>query len=128
VPAAARSTWFDRGLEAYATGEYFEAHELWEELWRDEPPGDDRQLLQGLIQVAAAMHKAITQGQPRPASRLLERALMRLRAMAPDAWNLQLGRLVREAERTRQTLVRLGESGEGTIDRGAAPTIARQLA
>ena len=76
VPEAARSTWFERGLKAYQSGEYFDAHEFWEELWRDYPKGDDRQFLQGLIQVAAAMHKARAQGKPAPAARLLGRALM----------------------------------------------------
>jgi predicted metal-dependent hydrolase len=46
---------FRRGVELFNGGEYFESHEVWEELWL-EASGDERIFLQGLIQVAAALH------------------------------------------------------------------------
>jgi hypothetical protein len=128
VPYAAKGAWFTRGLDAYAGGAYFEAHELWEELWRDAPEGFDRQFLQGLIQVAAAMHKAIGQHKPKPATRLLERALMKLRP-APDGYmGLQVKRLIEESERTKIVLARLGQQDDPPpLERASAPTIARAL-
>ena len=127
VPDAARSAWFERGLAAYQRGEHFEAHELWEEIWRDAPRGPERQFLQGLIQVAAAMHKVIAMNHPRPAARLLARALLRLSDHPADHWGLQLARLVREAERAKTELAELGRDGkDGTaFDRAHTPTIAR---
>lgn len=46
---------FERGLAHFNTREFFEAHEVWEEVWltEDEP---ERTFLQGLIQIAAAFH------------------------------------------------------------------------
>lgn len=46
---------YQKGLEAFNSCEFFEAHELWEDVWREtgEP---DKRFLQGLIQVAAAFH------------------------------------------------------------------------
>ena len=46
---------FARGITHFNAQEYFEAHEVWEELWlvATEP---DKTFLQGLIQVAAAFH------------------------------------------------------------------------
>lgn len=128
VPAAARSTWFDRGLRAYQDGEYFDAHELWEELWRDYPKGDDRQFLQGLIQVAAAMHKALAQGKPAPAARLLGRALMRLE-QAPDVhWGIAVAGLVAQAQRTKTALARLAQSDDPPpLDPKLVPAIVRAL-
>ena len=46
---------YQKGLEAFNSGQFFEAHELWEDVWRD-TLGPDKRFLQGLIQVAAAFH------------------------------------------------------------------------
>jgi predicted metal-dependent hydrolase len=104
VPEAARVRWFEQGVRAYQSGAFFEAHEHWEELWRDEKQEDERQFLQGLIQVAAAMHKIVEQGKPAPAARLLERALIRLRRYPSVYRRVHLAKLVTTAELARQTL------------------------
>jgi uncharacterized protein len=123
VPLGARGAWFDQGLAAYERGDYFDAHELWEQLWRDEPAGPPRVFLQGLIQLAAAMHKALASGQPGPAARLLGRALDKLRTV-PDPLGLDLAALLAEAERAHSELVRLTAAG-GELDRALVPRIAR---
>ncbi len=44
-----------RGIEHFNRGEYFDSHEVWEELWIDET-GEDRRFYQGLIQAAVALY------------------------------------------------------------------------
>jgi len=44
-----------RGIELFNAGEYFEAHEVLEDVWRAAPE-PERKFLQGLIQVAVALH------------------------------------------------------------------------
>lgn len=44
-----------KGIEYFNECEYFEAHEIWEELWT-EYRGDLRRFYQGMIQVAVALH------------------------------------------------------------------------
>ena len=44
---------FFDGLQAYEEKDFFEAHELWEELW-SEYYLDDKTLIQGLIQLAVS--------------------------------------------------------------------------
>ena len=44
-----------KGIEYFNECEYFEAHEVWEELWT-EYRGELRHFYQGLIQVAVALH------------------------------------------------------------------------
>jgi predicted metal-dependent hydrolase len=119
VPAQARAAWFDRGLAAYQAGDFFEAHELWEELWRDTPVGADRQFFHGLIQVAAAMYKIVGQQKPAPAARLLARALDKLRASPPRYRGLDVARLLREGEACREILAAGGE-----LSATSAPRIA----
>src|SRR5947209_8221191 len=48
---------FDQGRQFFDRGEYFEAHEAWEDLWK-EAGGARHPFLQGLIQVAVALHHA----------------------------------------------------------------------
>ena len=70
------------GRQAFERGDFFQAHEHWEEVWR-EAAGPERRWLQGLIQVAAALHQD-ARGRPGPAARLLARGLEKL-AGAPDS-------------------------------------------
>ena len=44
---------FQRGLDEYNKGEYFEAHEAWEDLWSDYN-FPDRKFVQGLIQLSVS--------------------------------------------------------------------------
>ncbi len=46
---------FDRGIFFFNEGRYFEAHEAWEDMWREQQ--DDRRLfVQGLVQAAVGLH------------------------------------------------------------------------
>ena len=47
---------FARGAALFARGEWWEAHEAWEEPWL-RAAGPDRAFLQGVILLAAALHK-----------------------------------------------------------------------
>ena len=72
-----------RGADLFNRGLHWEAHEAWEELWlalEDEP----KVFVQGLIQVAAAGHKAFVQRQPRGCVKLLTAALEKLEPAPVD--------------------------------------------
>ncbi len=65
-----------QGRAAFNRRQYFEAHELWEEAWR-ELDGRERTLVQGLIQIAAGLHHLHHQ-RPRPATELLRKGVAKL--------------------------------------------------
>jgi predicted metal-dependent hydrolase len=46
---------FERGLAHFNAREFFEAHEVWEEVWLVEVE-PEKTFLQGIIQIAAAFH------------------------------------------------------------------------
>ena len=49
---------FLEGLELFNKGEYYECHEVIEELWLETPPNDlHRDLYKGVIQAAAAIYQ-----------------------------------------------------------------------
>jgi predicted metal-dependent hydrolase len=54
IPAAARRRAFEAGVAAYDRGDFFEAHELLEPAWMGTAEPAERDLLQGLIKLAAA--------------------------------------------------------------------------
>ena len=71
---------FVRGARLFDRGAFFDAHEAWEDQWRIETDETARRFFQGLIQVAAALHKLLVMGSPEAASRVLARALTKLDA------------------------------------------------
>lgn len=69
---------YREGLEAFNSRQFFEAHELWEDVWR-ETAEPDRRFLQGLIHVAAAFHH-YARSNVLGTQRQLRRGLLRLEA------------------------------------------------
>lgn len=64
------------GLRCYRGQRFFDAHEHWEDAWRDWQ-GPEKPFLQALIQIAVAMHH-FQHGNRAGAASLLARALRRL--------------------------------------------------
>ena len=66
------------GLALFSRGDYFAAHEAWEEEWTCET-GERRRFLQGLIHVAVALYHA-ERGNPVGAVRQMRKAALKLGA------------------------------------------------
>ena len=112
--AAEREATFQRGLLAYRAGRHYEAHEHWESIWQIEEDLLQKSFLQGLIQVAAAMHKLLEMKGPTGAVRLLDKARGRLEAVPEGTGGLWIQRLLEDMARARTEIERLG--AEGRID------------
>ena len=78
-------------------GEFFEAHEVLEELWK-EYSGPDRSFLQGLIQVAVALEHRL-RGNRRGARGVLTSARRNLEPYLPGYRGFDLEALLGEAAR-----------------------------
>ena len=81
LPDADRVAAVVAGLEAYDAGDFFEAHELLEPAWMGTADLNERNLIQGLIKVAAADVHGV-RGNPAGIRRNLEGARDRLRSGA----------------------------------------------
>ena len=121
--ADARTVKFEQGLSAYEAGEFYEAHEAWEELWHDEEDDDARTLLQALIQIASALHKACEDVGPRGALHLLERAHGRLSRLPDDFGGIDVALL-----RTDAAALRVAVEGALAEGERLAPTAAPKIA
>jgi len=69
---------FVLGARLFDAGAFWEAHEMWEARWRCERDDPSRRTLQGLIQIAAAFHKAVVMDSPESALRLFGKGLAKL--------------------------------------------------
>jgi uncharacterized protein len=107
---------FARGVAHFNAQEYFEAHEVWEELWlaAAEP---EKTFLQGLIQVAAAFHHHARENAPGARS-LLAAGAAKLQGFPDDYRGIAVGDLRTEARRWLEEI----EAGSGVKSR-ALPLI-----
>jgi uncharacterized protein (DUF885 family) len=107
-----------RGVGLFNRGRFFAAHEAWEEAWRG-ATGDDRRLLQGLVQAAAAFVK-LERGAPRGASGLFAKAAARVEGVPAAGTPVDLARLSRDLARWRAFAARRLRSGNNATGLPAA--------
>ena len=74
---------FEHGLHLFNADEFYEAHEVWEDVWRPLSPSRDKQFLQGLIQIAVGLHHHST-GNCVGALSLLKRGTRNIRDFRTD--------------------------------------------
>ncbi|MBZ5567491.1 MAG: DUF309 domain-containing protein [Acidobacteriia bacterium] len=93
---------FQHGLSLFNTGQYFDAHEVWEDVWRA-APAEEKKLLQGMIQIAVALHHQ-SRGNPAGARSLLARAQRNLSPYPESYAGLNLAAVRQEITACQQAL------------------------
>jgi predicted metal-dependent hydrolase len=91
-----------RGLAQISRGEYFEAHETLEDVWRAADPAE-KDFFQGLVHVAVAWYQA-GRGNRVGCERQLEKAARRLGPFAPEHRGVDVAGYLRSVERARETV------------------------
>jgi len=79
---------FREGLACFERGEWFAAHEHWEDAWKVYA-GADRSFLQGLIQASVALYHR-ERGNANGFARQRVRALEKLRQFPDRWWGLEI--------------------------------------
>lgn len=82
------------GIEHFNACDFYEAHEVWEDLWQDYS-GPDRRFYQGLIQVAVCLHH-FGNGNTRGAKKLYYGCQSYLNDYRPFHLGVDLEKLLRE--------------------------------
>jgi len=86
----------DKGIKFFNSGQYFDAHEAWEDLWR--PSGGPLRLFyQGLVQAAVGMHH-LSQGNLNGARAQLTKSLDKLRQYPETFCGIANGKLIVDLE------------------------------
>ena len=93
---------FHRGVELFNHAEFFEAHEVWEDVWRA-APSQEKKFLQGLIQIAVGLHHHFT-GNRIGAQSLLARGSHNLSAYTQNSLAIDLPHLLEAVSKYRHAL------------------------
>jgi predicted metal-dependent hydrolase len=94
----------EEGVALFNDARFWHAHEAWERLWLP-ATGDEKQFLQGLIQLAAAYHH-VQRGTYRGGVRLFDSALRRLALFADGHDGIGRGDAVAAAVIHRERIAR----------------------
>jgi uncharacterized protein len=97
-----------QGVDCFNRGEFYDAHEVWEDVWRSNLP-EPRTLLQGLIQVAAGMHQILDLHRKIGPRNTLAKAAGHLEPYAPAALGLDVDGVLTSVGRWREWLEKSGE-------------------
>jgi predicted metal-dependent hydrolase len=82
------------GIFFFNQGRYFEAHEAWEDIWRD-ARGPLRLFYQGLVQAAVGLHH-LNRGNLNGASSQLQKSLSKLEQYPGEFCGMDNSRLVQD--------------------------------
>lgn len=94
-PADADMTYDERylkGVEHFNKREFYDAHEIWEELWHEEH-GEANGFVQGLIQFATALHH-FEASNLKGAKLLYDAGVQLLRPYGEQYWGLPVKKLI----------------------------------
>ena len=104
---------FHKGVDLFNAGEWYAAHDLFEELWH-ETADPERRSLQGILQVAVAqLH--LQRGNRRGATILFGEALGRLKRPGTPDLGLDLASLCRAAQQRLEVLQQDGDPESCTV-------------
>ena len=90
------------GIALFNRHDFFEAHEVWEDLWRETEDGPLRSLYQGLIQTAVGLHH-LGSGNRVGWKSQLEKAIRNLEAGASAPSSLDISRLTAQLTEMLET-------------------------
>ena len=112
----------DQGIDLFNRRYFFEAHDVWEEVWRAEH-GPARNFFKGLIHLAGGFHH-YTNGNLRGSAALLTSGIAYLKPYLPGRMGIDLAAIlaVVEAQLQKILLIRDGVSRQEDV---TFPTIAR---
>jgi uncharacterized protein len=94
---------FNHGMRLFNAAEFYDAHEVWEDVWRPLEPSPERQLLQGLIQIAVGLHHHGT-GNNAGALSLLKRGGRNVRKCRAGSANIDIDEFLRQVNTWHEAL------------------------
>jgi len=109
------------GIVLFDRGQFFEAHEVWEDAWRA-ARDEDKVFLHGLIQVAAGFHK-LQCGQPSGTASLLSKGVAKLATVPAGAFLPELPSFRASVETWKKTAARMAGSGAVEFDATTLPRL-----
>ena len=114
-----KDTLFMKGVKYFNNKNYYDAHEIWEELWSDYPL-EDALFIQGLIQVSVAYFH-ITNLNLKGAKSLFNKSLPKLKFFPSNHRKFDLKQFILYIEASRDQVSKIGKSKD--FDWSSVPKI-----
>ena len=114
---------FERGIREFNAGDFYAAHDTWEDVWMD-VRGPERPFFQGMIQVAVGYYHLSCENYA-GAEHLLSRGIRKLEPYSPGHRGIDTGRLVREAAKALAEVLEVRAGRRKTSCSAIAPRIRR---
>jgi predicted metal-dependent hydrolase len=112
------------GGRLFAEGRFWDAHEAWERVWIVEKHGSRGLFVQGLVQLAAAMHKLLVMENAPSAERLIVRAREKLGSYPASFEGFAVDELRAQMDACRESLARAVAAGSAlAFDRALIPRV-----
>jgi uncharacterized protein len=93
----------EEGLLLFNQAKFYEAHEVWEDLWRATTEPSQRACCQGLIQAAVGLHH-LSRGNKTGAQSQLQKSIRNLQAGGSVTLGLDIPNLIRDLSVILQTM------------------------
>jgi len=103
-----------KGLEKYKEGDFYLAHEYWEDLWHNKQI-KDRLFIQGLIQISASFYK-IQVGNLRGARSLLDKSLNKFEKYSGIHRNINVDKLNQDLLAIKHKYNEINSTAEFNLD------------
>ncbi|MGA7670210.1 MAG: DUF309 domain-containing protein [Nitrolancea sp.] len=110
------------GISLFNAGEYFECHEVLEDIWREERD-PVRALYQGILQIGVAFHH-LHRDNWRGAVKLLDGGTEKVARFLPRCMGVDTQKLNREARACLESLRELGPERLNEFDRSMIPKVS----
>jgi predicted metal-dependent hydrolase len=110
---------FHKGIEEFNQHQFFECHETLEALWREDKT-EEREFLQGIIQLAVAYHHYLHNNKP-GAIKLLRKGLGHMQKFGPSCKGIDVLKLVAAVEGNLTELSLKGSAAQNKIKIPAIP-------
>lgn len=117
---------YERGWGLFNRGEFWHAHEAWENVWKNRPE-PSRIFFQGIIQLAAAYHLLVVKGRHGGAMKNFEKAEEKLRLFPERFLSVSVASLRMAIREARLEVEKLGADNLAAFDRGLIPQIDLDL-
>ena len=118
------SSLLEQGIKEFNRQYFFEAHDLWEELWVD-TAGQKKRFYQGLIQAAVGFYHLSNKNYKGTCSQL-EKACCKLEAFVPVCEGIATSELLTSIRQCLREAQSLRDGNEMDFDKTIIPTI-RQI-
>lgn len=117
---------FKEAIVLFNQRQFFECHEVLEDLWRPLPPGPEKQFLQGLLQVGVGFHHLLNHNY-RGAKNLLQAGLEKLEVVQTNSHSycppIVLEPLLKASQQALCTVLKLGTERIQEFPDSLIPTI-----